>query len=42
MLTIVGLEGPNTQDKVERVMAAIDHLFEEMMATFHPPGVAGG
>ena len=42
VLTIVGLEGPNTQDKVERVTAATGHLFEDVMATCHPLGVAGG
>ena len=30
--TIEGLEGPNTQDKVERVTAATGHLFEDMTA----------
>ena len=29
MLTTLGLEGPNTQDKVERVTAASGHLFED-------------
>ena len=32
MLTILGLEGPNTQDKVERVTAASGFLFEDMRA----------
>ena len=35
-------EGPNTQDKAERLMAETGHLFEEMVATIHPLGVAGG
>ena len=35
-------EGLNTQDKAERLNAETGHLIEEMVATFHPPGVAGG
>ena len=31
-------EGPNTQDKAEQLMAVTCHLFEDMMATYHPPG----
>ena len=42
VLAMEAREGPNTQDKGECLMAATGHLFEEMMATFHPPGVAGG
>ena len=34
--------GPNTQDRAEHLVATTGHLIEEMMATFHPPGVAGG
>ena len=30
-------EGPNAQDKAEGLMAVSGHLFEDMMATFHPP-----
>ena len=41
MLPIEAREGPNTQDKAERLMAATGHLFEDMMATCHPPGIAG-
>ena len=41
MLTMEGLDGPNTQDKAERFMAATGHLFEAMMATYHPSGIAG-
>ena len=36
VLTMVGLEGPNTQDKAKRFMAATGHI-----ATCHPAGVAG-
>ena len=42
VLAMEAREGPNTRDKNECLMAATGHLFEEMMATFHPPGVAGG
>ena len=42
VLTMEVFEGPNTQDNVERVTAATGHLFEDVMATCHPPGVAGG
>ena len=37
-----GREGPTTQDKEECLMAATGHLFDDMTATCHPPGVAGG
>ena len=42
VLTTEAREGLNTQDKAERLMAETGRLFEEMVATFHPPGVAGG
>ena len=32
---------PNTQDRAEHLTAATGHVFEEVMATRHPPGVAG-
>ena len=38
---MVDREGPNTQDKAERLMAATAHLFEDVMAAHHPPGIAG-
>ena len=41
VLAMEAREGPNTQDKAERLMAATGHLFEDMMATYHPPGIAG-
>ena len=33
--------GPNTQDRAEHLTAATGHLFKEVMATCHPPGIAG-
>ena len=33
VLAMEAREGPNTQDKAERLMAATGHLFEDMMAT---------
>merc|ERR1712136_553714 len=41
VLAMEAREGPNTRDKAERLMAATGHLFEDMMATYHPPGIAG-
>ena len=41
VLAMEGLEGPNTQGKAERFMAETGHHLEEMMATYHPPGIAG-
>ena len=41
VLTMEGLEGPNTQDKAERFMAATGHHLEDLMATYHPLGIAG-
>ena len=35
MLTIEGLEGPNTQDKAERFMAWTGQLFEDVIYTCH-------
>ena len=39
VLAMKGLEGPNTQHKAERLMAATGHLLEDVMDTFHQPGV---
>ena len=33
--------GPNTPDRAERLTAATGHPFEDVMATCHPPGIAG-
>ena len=33
-------ERPSTQDKAGRPVAAIGHCHEDMMATYHPPGIA--
>ena len=41
VLALQARQGPNTQDKAERLMATTGHLFEEMMATYHSLGVAG-
>ena len=40
VLAMLGLEGLNTQDKAKRFMAATGHHLEDVMATYHPPGVA--
>ena len=34
-------EGPNAQEKAESLMAATVHLLEDVMDTFHQPGVNG-
>ena len=34
-----GPRGPNTQDETQQIMAESGHLFEDMMATCHSPGV---
>ena len=41
-LAMEAREGPTIQDKGECLMAATGHLFEDMTATYHPHGVAGG
>ena len=41
VLTMEGLEGPSTQDKAERFMTATGHHPEDVVATCHPPGIAG-
>ena len=41
VLPMEAREGPNTQDKAERFMAATGHHLEDMMATCHPPGRGG-
>ena len=33
--------GPNTQDKADGFMVATGHHLEDVMATCHPPGIAG-
>ena len=33
-------EHPSTQDNAGRPVAAIGHNHEDMMATYHPPGIA--
>ena len=38
--TFEARELPNTQDKAGRPVAAIGHYHEDMMATYHPPGIA--
>ena len=35
VLTMEGLEGPNTQDKAERLMATTGHPTEDVIATCH-------
>ena len=32
---------PNAQVQSEQLTAATDHPFEDVMATCHPPGIAG-
>ena len=41
VLTMEALECPNTQVQAEHLMAVSGHLFEDIMATFHPPGITG-
>ena len=41
-LAMIAREGPTIQDKGECLMAATGHFLEDMTATFHQPGVAGG
>ena len=41
VLTMEGLDGPNPQDKAERLMAATGHHLEDMIADRHPLFVAG-
>ena len=41
-LVMENCEGPTIQDKSECLMAAAGHLFDDMMDTYRPPGVAGG
>ena len=40
LLIFVGFESLNTQDKVKRHMAVSVRLFQGVMATCHPPGIA--
>ena len=39
VLAMEAREGPDHEDKAEFLMAATDHLFEVLMATYHPPGI---
>ena len=32
-------EGPDPEDEAEFLMAATGHLLEDLMATYHPPGI---
>ena len=36
-----GFEGPNTQDKAERLMTTTGHPTEDVIATCHLSGIAG-
>ena len=40
VLAVEAREGPNTQDKAGRFMAATGHHFEDVMANCHPLGIA--
>ena len=39
MLVLEAHEGPNAQEIAECLMAATVHLLEDVMDTFHQPGV---
>ena len=41
VLALEADEGPNTQDKALRAMVMSDRLFEDWMATYHPPRITG-
>ena len=41
VLAMEAREGPNTQDRAEHLTAATGHTFEDVMTTYHPPGIAG-
>ena len=41
VLALEAREGPSAQDKAERLTAATGHHLEDVMATCHPPGIAG-
>ena len=41
VLALRARQGPNTQDQAGRLKAAAGHLFEDVTASYHPPGVAG-
>ena len=38
---VEALECPNTQVQAGCLRSATGHLFEHVMATYHPPGIAG-
>ena len=35
------VKGPEGSDKAGRPVAAVGHYHEDMMAAYHPPGIAG-
>ena len=39
VLALEAHEGPNAQEKAERLMTATVHLLEDVMDTFYQPGV---
>ena len=39
VLAMEAREGPDPEDKAEFLMAATGHLLEDLMATYHPPGI---
>ena len=41
VLAMEAREGPNAEDKAERLMVTTGLIFEEMMATYHSLGIAG-
>ena len=41
VLAVSVRNGPNTQDRAGRLVAATGHLFEHVMTTYPPPGIAG-
>ena len=41
VLAVEAREGPNNQDRAGRLVAAIGDLFQDVMAIYHPHGIAG-
>ena len=41
VLAMETCEGPNTLDTAEGLMVATGHIFDDVMANFHTPGIAG-
>ena len=41
MLAVEAREGPNNQDRAGRLVVAIGDLFQDVMAIYHPHGIAG-